>query len=164
MAEPSSPSKPPRTPAPEWKSVTHHFSVGAYEGYVIVALEHARPIYIDIRMAKAGGPLRGLLDALATTMSVGLEHGVPLSKFTARLALARFEPSGYSSNKDIGYAHSIVDYVARWLRERYLALDPGPEPAPASAEDAADGETCSVCRAPRTWQPGDACPDCGHVD
>ncbi|MYK10733.1 MAG: hypothetical protein F4041_13965 [Acidobacteriia bacterium] len=163
MAEHSSPRQPPTAPAPTWKSVTHHFSVGAHEGYVIVALEHARPIHIDIRMAKAGGPLRGLLDALATSISLGLENGTPLAKYTDAFALARFEPSGYSSNRNIGYAHSVVDYVARWLRARFLALDPGPEPA-AAAGASAEGETCSVCRAPRTWTAGNACPDCGHVD
>lgn len=148
----------------EWRSLTHRFTVGPHKGYVIVALEGARPIHIEILMAKEGGALRGLLDSLAASMCLGLERGVPLAAYTAALAHARFEPSGYSSNKDIGYAHSVVDYVARWLRARFLALDPGPEPAPGpdAAED--EGETCSVCRAPRTWQPGDACPDCGHVD
>jgi len=142
--------------------VTHQFSVGAHEGYAIVALEGVRPIHIQIIMAKEGGTLRGLLDALATSMSLGLEHGAPLSKYTDAYALARFEPSGYSSNKDIGFAHSIVDYVARWLRARFLAFDAGDEPSPAPP--AAEGDTCSVCHAPRTWTPGDACPDCGHVD
>ena len=163
MAETPAP-RLPIEPAPVWKSVTHRFSVEAHKGYVIVALEGVRPIHVQILMAKEGGTLRGLLDALATTMSLGLEHGVPLSKFTAAHVHARFEPSGYSSNKEIGYAHSIVDYVARWLQARFLVLDPGPEPPPAAAKASAEGETCSVCRAPRTWTPGDACPECGHVD
>ena len=158
MAEPS----PPTAAAPAWKSVTHRFSVEQHKGYVIVALENARPIHIEILMAKEGGTLRGLLDSLATSMSLGLERGVPLAAYTAAFAHARFEPAGYSSHKDIGYAHSVVDYVARWLQARFLALDPGPEPVPAAA--AAEGETCGVCRAARTWQTGDACPDCGHVD
>ena len=55
------------------------------------------------------------------------------------LALARFEPAGWTDS-EVGYAHSIVDYVARWLGLRFRgdgALD--------QLAQAAQGETCSVC-------------------
>lgn len=143
----------------EWRSLTHRFSVGGQKGYVTVAADgRGRPVLVEIRMAKAGGPLRGLLDSLGTSITLGLQHGVPLSAYVERLAHVRFEPAGWTGG-GLGYAHSIVDYVARWLELRFpaaAAVDPPSGPV--------EGETCSVCRAPRTWQPGDACPDCGHVD
>jgi ribonucleoside-diphosphate reductase alpha chain len=33
----------------------------------------------------------------------------------------RFEPSGFTKNKDISQAHSIVDYVFRWLGLQFSA-------------------------------------------
>ena len=37
-------------------------------------------------MAKAGRVLRGLLDALAASVSLGLQRGVPLSAYVEQLA------------------------------------------------------------------------------
>ena len=68
---------------------------------------------LPIRMAKAGGMLRGLLDALVSSVSLGC-RAEPLSANVERLALARFEPAGWTDSER-GYAHSVVDYVARWL-------------------------------------------------
>ena len=158
MAEPT-PPPPPRDPAPVWNSVTHHFDIAGHDGYIIAATERGVPIHIEIRMAKEGGTLRGLLDSLAACVCLGLERGVPLSVYTDAMEFVRFEPGGHTPR---GYAHSIVDYVFRWLRDRFIY--PGPEPEPATVAAALEGETCSVCGAPRTWAAGDACPDCGHVD
>ena len=159
---PTSQDRPPSRPAPpvEWTGLTHRFSVDGHKGYVTVALEHGRPVHLEIRMAKAGGVLRGLLDSLAVSVSLGLRHGVPLGAYVGALALARFEPAGWTGG-EIGYAHSIVDYVFRWLALRWPDSDRIPgldDPAPP------DGETCGVCATPRTWEPGDACPECGHVE
>ena len=69
-------------------------------------------------MAKADGVLRGLLDALAASVSLGLQRGVPLSDYVEQLALAQFEPAGWPDS-ELGYAHSGVGDVARWLRLRF---------------------------------------------
>ena len=37
----------------------------------------------------------------------------------------RFEPSGWSGNPKIGYAKSLMDYIARWLELRFLTGDQG---------------------------------------
>ncbi|MDE0125227.1 MAG: hypothetical protein OXN97_11685 [Bryobacterales bacterium] len=155
---------PPPRPAPplEWPSVTHRFSVGGHKGYITVAVDGDRPVHVEIRMAKAGGVLRGLLDSLAVSISLGLRYGVPLAAYVDALAWVRFEPSGWTAG-EVGYAHSIVDYVVRWIElrwpdaDRIPGLDDPPDPAP-------DGETCGICGWPRTWEPGDACPECGHVN
>ncbi len=110
-------------------------------------------------MAKAGGVLRGLLDSLAVSVSLGLQRGIPLSNYVDALALARFEPAGWTPNPEIGYAHSVVDYVFRWLALRF-PVAAGIEELPPGIE----GETCSVCRRPATWEPGTPCPECGQID
>lgn len=155
MAEHAPP--PPSEPAPEWESVTHRFAVGGHKGYVIAATDRGVPIHIEIRMAKEGGTLRGLLDSLAASVCLGLERGVPLSAYTDAMAHVRFEPAGHTPR---GYAYSIVDYVFRWLRDRF----PEPEPDLVIEPAPVEGPTCSVCGLPFVWQPGDACPECGHID
>ncbi len=101
--------------------------------------------------------LRGLLDSLAVSVSLGLQRGVPLAAYVKQLALARFEPSGWTPG-EIGYAHSIVDYVFRWLALKF----PGPG-AVDQPDETLQGETCAVCGCPVTWDPGEPCPDCGDI-
>ena len=142
----------------EWQSLTHRFAIRGHKGYVTVASdEHGRPGVLEIRMAKAGGVLRGLLDALVASVSLGLQRGVPLSAYVEQLALARFEPAGWTGS-EAGYAHSVVDYVARWLGLRF----PGNGAVDQHAQ-AVQGETCQVCGGAVTWGPGSPCPDCGHI-
>lgn len=161
------PSGPDATPSPagpplEWPAVTHRFVVGGHKGYITVAEELGRPVHVEIRVAKAGGVLRGLLDSLAVSVSLGLQHGVPLAAFVDALALARFEPSGWTSGR-LGYAHSIVDYVVRWIALRWPDADRVPELG-GPGEDVIDEDACEVCATPRTWEPGNACSECGHVE
>ncbi len=44
----------------------------------------------------------------------------------------RFEPSGFTGNREIPLAKSIVDYVFRWLALRYLPEDERPAAPEAS--------------------------------
>jgi ribonucleoside-diphosphate reductase alpha chain len=37
----------------------------------------------------------------------------------------RFEPSGWTGNPKIGFAKSILDYIARWLELRFLNSEQG---------------------------------------
>lgn len=37
----------------------------------------------------------------------------------------RFEPSGWSGNTKIGYAKSLMDYIARWLELKFLNNEQG---------------------------------------
>ena len=147
-----------RAPPVEWQSVTHRFAVGGHKGYLIVAADGGRPVHLEIRMAKAGTLLRGLLDSLAASVCLGLERGVPLSSYVDTLAHARFEPSGWTKG-ELGYAHSIVDYVFRWLSLRYPRADALERPPVLP-----DGETCTVCGMAVTWPPDDPCPECGQIE
>ena len=61
----------------EWQSLTHRFAISGHKRYVSVATdEHGRPDLLAIRMAQAGGVLRGLLDALAASVSLGLQRAL----------------------------------------------------------------------------------------
>ena len=72
-------------------------------------------------MAKEGSTVSGLMDTLATTISVALQYGVPLKDLVNKFAHVRFEPSGFTGNQEIPIAKSIVDYIFRWLGSRFLS-------------------------------------------
>jgi ribonucleoside-diphosphate reductase alpha chain len=102
-------------------SITHKFNIGGHEGYLTVGLyKDGMPGEIFITMAKEGSTVSGLMDSFACAISIGLQHGVPLKLLCEKFAHTRFEPSGWSSNPDIGYAKSIMDYIFRWLQLRFL--------------------------------------------
>ena len=106
----------------ERMSVTHKFNIGGHEGYIIVGLyPDGEPGEIFIKMAKEGSTVSGLMDSFALAVSISLQHGVPLKLFCEKFAHTRFEPSGWSSNPDIGFAKSIMDYIFRWLQMRFLS-------------------------------------------
>lgn len=108
----------------ERKSVTHKFSVGSHEGYLIVGMyEDGVPGEVFIKMSKEGSTLSGFMDGLAISISIGLQYGVPLKTLVDKLTNTRFEPSGFTQNPEIRYASSVLDYIARWLGGRFLSLD-----------------------------------------
>ncbi len=106
----------------ERMSVTHKFNVGGHEGYIIVGLyPNGDPGEIFVKMAKEGSTVSGIMDSFALAVSIALQHGVPLKLFCEKFAHTRFEPSGWSSNPEIGFAKSIMDYIFRWLQMRFLS-------------------------------------------
>ena len=106
----------------ERASITHKFSIAGHEGYITVGLyPNGQPGEIFIRMAKEGSTVSGLMDAFATSVSLALQHGVPLKVLCEKFAHTRFEPSGWTGNEQIGYAKSLMDYMFRWLSLRFLS-------------------------------------------
>ena len=105
----------------ERASITHKFKVGDHEGYITVGLyPDGEPGELFITMAKEGSTVSGLMDSFALATSIALQHGVPLKLLCEKFAHTRFEPSGWSTNPEIGYAKSIMDYIFRWLQLRFL--------------------------------------------
>jgi ribonucleoside-diphosphate reductase alpha chain len=134
----------------ERASVTHKFSIAGHEGYITVGLyPTGQPGEIFIKMAKEGSTVSGLMDAFATSISLALQHGVPLKVLCEKFAHTRFEPSGWTGNEQIGYAKSLMDYIFRWLQLRFLSgtqltlfsgLGAQPDQVPAPASLAAGSE------------------------
>ncbi len=108
----------------ERKAITHKFSVGGHEGYLIVGMYgEGAPGEIFIQMAKEGSTLSGFMDGLALSISIGLQYGVPLKALVDKLTNTRFEPSGFTENPNIRYASSVLDYIARWLGGKFLSSE-----------------------------------------
>jgi ribonucleoside-diphosphate reductase alpha chain len=125
--DPNAPPRAVRHRLPDTRpAVTHKFAIAGHEGYLTVGLyEHGQPGEIFIAMAKEGSTISGFMDSFALVFSIALQHGVPLETLVGKLAHTRFEPSGWTGNAEIGYAKSIMDYVARWLEHRFLKPQQG---------------------------------------
>ncbi len=117
-------TKPHRRRLPsERTALTHKFDIAGHEGYITVGLyPDGQPGEIFLKMAKEGSTVSGLMDTLATTISVSLQYGVPLRDLVNKFAHVRFEPSGFTGNQEIPIAKSIVDYIFRWLGSRFLSV------------------------------------------
>jgi ribonucleoside-diphosphate reductase alpha chain len=111
----------------ERASFTHKFSIGGHEGYITVGMyEDGSPGEIFVRMAKEGSVIAGLMDSFATSVSLALQHGVPLHLLIEKFKGTRFEPSGFTGNQEIPIATSIMDYLFRWLALRFPAEGTSP--------------------------------------
>ena len=108
----------------ERKAVTHKFDIAGHEGYLTVGLfEDGQPGELFVTMAKEGSTISGLMDAFATQTSYALQFGVPLKFMVDKFSHMRFEPSGFTKNKEIPIAKSIVDYIFRWMASHFLPVE-----------------------------------------
>jgi ribonucleoside-diphosphate reductase alpha chain len=79
-------------------------------------------IFID--MHKEGAAFRSLMNNFAISVSLGLQHGVPLEEFVDAFVFTRFEPAGpVTGNDTVKSATSILDYIFRELGISYLGRD-----------------------------------------
>src|ERR1700736_4563589 len=168
----------------ERKSITHKFDIQGHEGYVTVGMfEDGQPGELFVTMAKEGSTISGLMDAFATQTSYSLQFGVPLKFMVDKFSHMRFEPSGFTKNKEIPIAKSIVDYIFRWMASHFLPVEDQDEagvvrrevpPAPAQASGVAGAPPASelkVIAAPASGvqkiafinTDAPACPDCGAI-
>jgi ribonucleoside-diphosphate reductase alpha chain len=106
----------------ERESITHKFSIAGHEGYITAGKYEDGSIgeifLTDI--GKEGSTLRGMMNAFATAISIGLQYGVPLETFVKKFSYMRFDPEGITKNPEIPFAKSMPDYIMRWLASRFI--------------------------------------------
>jgi ribonucleoside-diphosphate reductase alpha chain len=168
----------------ERKSITHKFDIQGHEGYLTVGMfEDGQPGELFVTMAKEGSTISGLMDAFATQTSYALQFGVPVKFMVDKFSHMRFEPSGFTKNKEIPIAKSIVDYIFRWMASHFLPIEdqddagvvrrdaPASAPAPASAAEMKPSNELKVIATPANGiqkiafinTDAPACPDCGAI-
>ena len=153
----------------ERRAITHKFSIAGHEGYLTVGMyEDGTPGELFITQSKQGSTVSGLMDAFATSISIALQHGVPVSTMVDKFSHLRFEPSGFTNNPEIPMAKSVMDYIFRWLAQKFLTPDghskgyfngdgkPDPEKAGAQTGFA-------VSSLVRSQEDAPMCHNCGDV-
>ncbi len=117
------PPAPARTRMPiERESITHKFRIGMQEGYITAGKYpdgSVGEIFLT-DIGKEGSTIKGLMNAFATAISIGLQYGVPLEVFVNKFSYVRFEPEGITTNPEIPFAKSMPDYIMRWLASRFI--------------------------------------------
>jgi ribonucleoside-diphosphate reductase alpha chain len=138
-------------------------------GYVTVGeYEDGRPGEVFMKVSKQGSTLSGVMDAFSIAVSLGLQHGVPMSTFVRKYTNLRFEPAGITDDPELRLASSLVDYIFRRLALDYLSFDERLElgvlstgertqPTLPGLEDVDDGEAARTDRE-RFGAGGDTAP------
>jgi ribonucleoside-diphosphate reductase alpha chain len=183
-------SQPLRRRLPDDRpAITHKFSIAGHEGYITVGMyEDGTPGEVFLLMAKEGSTISGLMDAFALAISYALQYGVPLRVLVDKFSHMRFEPAGYTANREIPIAKSIMDYLFRWMASKFLdtedraqvgiieRMDPGKvdEPGPPKLTPNGVGKTATVVGASTAASTGEAfafhlqedapsCSECGAL-
>ncbi|MEY2473329.1 MAG: ribonucleoside-diphosphate reductase alpha chain [Actinomycetota bacterium] len=106
------------------RSMTNKFRVADLEGYFTVGeYDDGRPGELFISVSKQGSTLAGIMDAFAVSISLGLQHGVPLSTYVKKYTNYRFEPSGMTDDPELRIATSLMDYIFRRIAVDYMPFE-----------------------------------------
>ena len=157
-------ARPARLRLPdERQAITHKFSVAGHDGYLTVGMyDDGTPGEIFVVMAKQGSVVSGLMDTVATSISLALQYGVPLKVLVDKFSHSRFEPAGFTNNPQIPIAKSIVDYIFRWLGQKFLTVEDQPQlekAAPVTSMQMEDMEKQVF----QTQADAPPCPECGSI-
>ena len=117
--------KPQREKLPRKRvSSTFQFRVADCKGFVTVGeYGDGRPGEVFINVSKQGSTLAGIMDAFSISISLGLQHGVPLATYVRMYSSMRFEPAGITDDPELRIATSLIDYIFRRLALDYLSAD-----------------------------------------
>lgn len=94
----------------------HYLTINSYED--------GTPAEMFVRVSKQGTTISGLADALAIAVSIGLQHGIPLSLYVNKFQHTAFEPSGPTGDATQPFALSPLDLLFGWLARRFPASKP----------------------------------------
>lgn len=124
-------AKPHRWPLPDERdSITARFEIPAtncsdeFVGYVTMGMYDDWSLgEVFLSIAKEGSFVSGIMDAFATAVSIGLQHGIPLSTFADKFKFVGFEPSGrvVGAPRAIRstFFKSILDYLFQYLEHKF---------------------------------------------
>ncbi|QEK38038.1 adenosylcobalamin-dependent ribonucleoside-diphosphate reductase [Candidatus Cytomitobacter indipagum] len=108
------------------RGYTQKVTIGGYTFYHTTGENENNDIreVFTAGMGTEGASFRSLMNCLSKSISIGLQHGVPLEKYVDAFAFTKFEPYGPIQGHDrIKYATSIVDYLMRDLAISYRNMD-----------------------------------------
>lgn len=103
---------------------TTRFVVDGQKGYLTTTTAADGSVGdVEIRMAKQGSTLAGMMDALGSAISLGLQAGAPVEVYLSKFAGLRFVPAGRTDDPELPLATSLLDYVARRIAVDHLPVE-----------------------------------------
>jgi ribonucleoside-diphosphate reductase alpha chain len=122
-------------------SKTFRFTISGTRGYFTVGeYSDGRPGEVFVSISKQGSTLRGVMDAFASSVSFGLQYGVPLKKLVRSFTHTSFAPAGITDDPEIRTTSSIIDYIFKRIGKTYLSFDDQLEVGLASIDDVPVGQ------------------------
>ncbi|MBI4347506.1 MAG: intein-containing adenosylcobalamin-dependent ribonucleoside-diphosphate reductase, partial [Elusimicrobia bacterium] len=177
-AAPASPRPLERKHLPQRRmGITQELKLGGQKFYLRTGeYEDGRLGEVWLDGGKPGSPLKGMLCAWATTLSLSLQYGVPLEELLDRLTFIKFDPSGPVQHPFVKNATSIIDLAARILSIEYLGrvdlAHVKPQAKPKARTRSVKAAPAVACAEPKnaldqhlSGMMGDAplCDTCGHI-
>jgi ribonucleoside-diphosphate reductase alpha chain len=102
-------------------SITHTFEIDGIQGYINVGLNpDGSPWEIFLTIQSEGSTLGGFADSFARLASTALQYGVPLEVICRRMIGQKFQPGGLVTKGDFKEADSIIDYVFKWIKLKFI--------------------------------------------
>jgi len=149
--------------------VKHDFKVSKCGGKLTVYLsDDGMPCEIEVKIhGHHSAVMGGVMNAVTESVTMGLQHGIPLDEFCERFIGMKFVPYGLTTNPDIPFAESVIDYIFTWLAIEFLSPDdeeiPDPDDADAPEPDGADVIDLQE-RAGALNEPGDPLDGDGYTE
>ncbi len=113
---------------------------------------------IGIALPREGAAFRALMEHFAEAVSLGLQHGVPLTAFVESFVHTRFGPAGLvEGDPAVARATSMLDYVFRHLSASYLGRRL-PEPEEDAVEPRRDTDPLLPLDLPESGRQDQASP------
>ena len=140
--EPASDPAPalPRRELPARRAgYTQRASVGGHKLFLRTG-EYADGTLGEVSLAlhKENAAFKALTESFCTSVSLGLQHGVPLAEFVEAFTLTRFGPAGaVEGDPAVSQASSLLDYMFRHLAANYLGRTDLPAPEQEEAPEEA---------------------------
>jgi len=99
--------------------VTRKMEACGFDMYVTVSFfDDGRPGEVFTKIAKAGSTVSGFMAALATTISIALQYGVPWGVLHKKYSAHEFEPHDDKNVSLVGALASAVDEAIRNYHDR----------------------------------------------
>lgn len=93
--------------------------------FTINRLPDGRVGEVFIKADRQGGFMSGVLDVLGIMISLGLQHGVPLTVIIQKMKDTRFPPASFTGNGLVPNCTSPLDLLARLLEAKFLTPERG---------------------------------------
>jgi len=116
-------------------------------------------LWIDL--PKETPSIKAWAELLAISVSIGLQYGVDPKEYVEAFLGSKFEPSGFvEGHREIKYASSILDFVAKDIKESFLTTKKKKE----VEKNIGKHTKCEMCGSPNILTSGTCytCKDCGY--
>ncbi len=142
------PSRPEPTPAPS-PALLRRDLPARRAGYTQKAVVGGHKLYlrtgeysdgslgeVSLALHRESAAFKALMEGFCTSVSLGLQHGVPLAEFVEAFTLTRFGPAGaVEGDPAVSQASSLLDYTFRHLAANYLGRRDLPPPEQEAPEE-----------------------------